>query len=100
MSESDIFDEDSREQRALSLEEKAKLKAFERVEDVKWLMGSVRGRRIVWALLDRSGIRKEAMTGNSQTFYNLGLMVLGRELESEIFAHCPELYTVMITENG
>lgn len=100
MSEPDVFDLDSREEAALSKEEQLRLKTKERAEDIQWLMGNVRGRRIVWGFLDKSGLRREPMTGNSQTFYNLGAMSLGRDLEGEIFAHCPELYTTMITENS
>lgn len=87
----------SEEDGALSPQEQ---RAFDRVEDVKWLMGNLRGRRIVMDLLDKSGFRKEPMTGNAQTYFNLGAAKIGRELESEIFAVCPELYVQMIKENS
>lgn len=94
MSNTDALDD---EQEPLSAAEQ---KAFDRVEDVKWLMGQLRGRRFMWDLLDKSGFRREPMTGNAQTYFNLGAAKIGREQEAELHAICPELYVQMIKENS
>ena len=100
MSEPDIFDLDQREREALSEETAAQDAIAQRSSDIQWLMGNPQGRRIVMTLLDATGLRKEPMTGNSNTFFNLGKAKIGRDLENEIFATCPELYLAMITENA
>ena len=96
----DIYDEDGREAAKAKAEKQQELSAYNRVADLKWLMASKNGRRFIYQLLGRTGLRKEPMTGNSHTFYNLGAMAIGRELEAELFSHCSEQYMLMITENS
>jgi hypothetical protein len=68
-------------------------------EDFKWLMGSKRGRRIVWRLLERTGVFRLSFNTNSMAMAfaegnrNEGLRVLG-----QIHTLCPELYSVMMKE--
>ena len=67
--------------------------------DVRWLMGSKRGRRIVWRLLDRAGVFRLSFNTNAMSMAfaegnrNEGLRVL-----AQIHALCPELYPVMVKE--
>lgn len=100
MSVQDPYDQEAIEQQQADARSAAQLAQHTRKEDLKWLMDNERGRRFMLRLLDRTGLRKEPMTGNSQTFYNLGAVAIGRELEGEIFAHCPEQYLKMITESS
>ena len=99
MDETDIYDIDTREAERKELEKALKRAREEAEEDLRWLMHDARGRRLMMRLLDSTGLRREPMTGDNQTFYNLGRMALGRELEADIFRLCPELYPVMIKEN-
>lgn len=50
------------------------------LDDLKEIMGRAAGRRLIWAILGSSGITKNAMTGNSHTYFILGNQLLGNEL--------------------
>lgn len=69
--------------------------------DIKWLMASKRGRRIVWRQLDRAGVFRLSFNTNAMTMAfaegcrNEGLRVLA--LVHEL---CPELYPVMVKEQN
>lgn len=69
------------------------------VEDVKWLMSSKRGRRILWRTLERGEVFKLSFNTNSMSMAfaegrkNEGLRVLGL-----IHAAAPELYPTMLKE--
>ena len=67
--------------------------------DLKWLMGSKRGRRIAWRLLDRAGVFRLSFNTNSMTMaFNEGVKNEGLRLLGLIHAVCPELYPTMIRE--
>ena len=67
--------------------------------DFKWLMGSKRGRRIVWRLLDRAGVFRSSFNTNSMTMaFVEGARNEGLRTLSQIHALCPELYAVMMKE--
>lgn len=55
--------------------------------DLQWLMAAPQGRRIVAALLVRSGLDAvSAFTGNSATFYTLGRHDFVRQFVNELRA--------------
>ena len=67
--------------------------------DFKWLMGSKRGRRIVWRLLDRAGIFRLSFNTNSMAMaFNEGNKNEGLRILAQIHSLCPELYYVMVKE--
>lgn len=96
----DPYDLPQQEADKAKADKQKELEAYNRAEDLKWLMKSKNGRRFIWHLLGRTGLRKEPMTGNSWTYYNLGALAVGRELEAELNIHCHENYMLMITENS
>ena len=67
--------------------------------DIKWLMSNKRGRRVVWRLLDQSGVFRSSFNTNSMTMafaegnrnYGLRILALVHDL-------CPELYPTMMKE--
>lgn len=68
--------------------------------DLKWLMGSKRGRRIVWRLLDRAGVFRLSFNTNAmQMAFAEGNRNEGLRTLAQIHTHCPELYPVMVKEN-
>jgi len=68
--------------------------------DVKWLMGSQRGRRIVWRLLDRAGVFRLSFNTNAMHMaFAEGNRNEGLRLISQIHSLCPELYPVMLKEH-
>jgi hypothetical protein len=69
--------------------------------DLKWLMGSKRGRRIIWRLLDRAGVFRLSFNTNSMMMaFNEGNRNEGLLTLNQIHTQCPELYPVMIKEQG
>lgn len=67
--------------------------------DLKWLMGTKRGRRIVWRLLDRAGVFRLSFNTNAmQMAFAEGTRNEGLRTLAQIHALCPELYPVMVKE--
>lgn len=68
-------------------------------EDMRWLMSTVQGRRVVWRLLERAGIYRTSFSANTnETFFNEGARNVGLFLVAEIHAHAPEMYALMTNE--
>lgn len=67
-------------------------------EDIKWLMSSQGGRRIMWGLLGRAGVFRSSFTGNSTTFFNEGQRNLGLIYLNLINEFCPDQYVTMARE--
>lgn len=69
--------------------------------DVKWLMGSKRGRRIVWRLLDQSGVFRLSFNTNAmQMAFNEGHRNFGNRMLAMIHELTPEQYPLLVKENG
>lgn len=67
--------------------------------DLKWLMGSKRGRRIVWRQLDRAGVFRLSFNTNAMTMaFAEGNRNEGLRILAQIHAICPELYPTMVRE--
>lgn len=68
--------------------------------DFKWLMGSKRGRRMIWRQLDRAGVFRLSFNPNAmQMAFAEGNRNEGLRTLASIHTQCPELYPVMIKEN-
>lgn len=67
-------------------------------DDFRWLMNDKRGRRIVWRLLEKTGVYRSSFTGNSETFFREGQRNVGLMLIEQIHALAPEAYVLMLTE--
>ncbi len=73
----------------------------ERIEsdDMTWLMGNRRGRRIVWRLLSRAGVFRTSFSTNAmQMAFNEGNRNEGLRLISSLLQNCPERYAEMLQE--
>jgi hypothetical protein len=67
--------------------------------DLKWLMGSKRGCRIVWRQLDRAGVFRLSFNTNAmQMAFAEGNRNEGLRMLALIHTLCPELYPVMVKE--
>ena len=78
---------------------RAKLERESEAEDLKWLMGSKRGRRIVWRLLEQSGVFRLSFNTNAMAMaFAEGNRNFGNRTQALIHTHCPELYPTMIKE--
>lgn len=79
-------------------QEREKTARLIEADDIRWLMGSRRGRRIVWGVLERTGLFRSSFTGNSETFFREGERNIGLALMAQIHTHCPESYATMVKE--
>jgi len=77
-----------------------RLEADQYAEDIKWLLSSKQGRRIVWRLLAATGIHRNSFTGNSTTFFREGERNVGLRFTRDFMAAAAEEYRIMWTENA
>ena len=99
MSNYDPTDIHSQERAKADTDLRNKLAKDTEEADLKWLMGSKRGRRIVWRLLDRAGVFRLSFNTNSMTMaFNEGNRNEGLRILAQIHTLCPELYPVMVKE--
>ena len=69
--------------------------------DLKWLMGSKRGRRIIWRQLDRAGVFRLSFSTNAlQMAFNEGNRNEGLRMLAQINTLCPEHYSAMTKEQA
>lgn len=69
--------------------------------DLKWLMSNKRGRRIVWRLLDQSGVFRLSFNPNAmQMAFAEGNRNFGNRTLALIHSLCPEQYPTMVKENS
>lgn len=68
--------------------------------DVKWLMGSKRGRRIVWRLLEQARVFQLSFDTNAMRMaFAEGNRNFGNRTLDLIYKTCPELFAVMLKES-
>lgn len=96
-----MFEDESELQQ---VRDKELLSIQRREDDLKWLMGDMRGRRYVWALLS-TATRYESRsaifdTHGGRQSYLLGAYDVGRGQAQEIRDACPDEYLLMVRENS
>lgn len=77
---------------------RAQFRTQREIDDFKWLMDDKRGRRVVWGLLERTGVFRSSFTGNSETFFLEGQRNVGLMLMAQIHEASAEKYTLMLKE--
>lgn len=81
------------------VEERKRRDREDEANDIRWLMGGKRGRRIVWRILEQTGVFRLTFNTNAMQMAfaegnrNYGNRVLGMVLEI-----CPEFYLTMVKE--
>lgn len=99
MSNYDPFDIRGQEEASEDKDLRSRMTRETEEADFKWLMGSKRGRRIVWRLLEQSGVfRSSFSTTAMQMAFNEGYRNLGNRMLALIHQHSPELYPIMLKE--
>ena len=69
--------------------------------DIKWLMSSKRGRRVIWRLLDQVGVFRLSFNTNAMSMaFAEGNRNYGLRILALIHTLCPELYPTMIKEQS
>lgn len=87
------------EQLLKDAEQKQKLAAERQRDDLKHVMSSEQGRRLIWLLLSNAGVFSLSFTGdNAATNFNEGRRSEGLRLFNEVMKHCPDLYLTMANE--
>jgi hypothetical protein len=67
------------------------------LDDLRAVLGSAAGRRVLWRIMERSKLLAHDMfTGNSATFYNLGSRDQGLWLYEEIIEADPKRFIQML----
>lgn len=99
MSKYDPTDIQSREQAKSDTDTRRRLAKDTEEGDIKWLMGSKRGRRILWRQLDRAGVFRLSFNTNAMAMaFAEGNRNEGLRILSMIHAVCPEQYPTMVRE--
>ena len=76
-----------------------KLERESEESDIRWLMSSKRGRRVVWRLLDQAGVFRSSFNTNAMAMaFAEGNRNYGLRTLSQVHALCPELYPTMMKE--
>lgn len=70
------------------------------IEDLKFILKTEQGRRLLYRYLCECGVYRTSFTGNSTTFYNEGMRNIGLKLLADIEEAMPEAYLLMIKEKG
>jgi len=94
---------DTEGQEAARREERQRIRMLQaqEVEDLKWLMGTKRGRRIVHRQLERAGVWQLSFNTNAMTMaFNEGRRNEGLALTNKLMIACSEQWALMIKENA
>ena len=68
--------------------------------DLKWLMGSKRGRRIIWRQLEQAGVFRLSFNTNAmQMSFAEGNRNAGNRLLALVIDVCPDALTMMLNES-
>ncbi|HEX7386250.1 MAG TPA: endopeptidase [Castellaniella sp.] len=68
-------------------------------DDWKWLMGSKRGRRIVWRLLEEAGVFRVSFNTNAMAMaFAEGNKNAGIRILAQVQERTPDLYIMMVNE--
>ncbi len=95
----DPFDLSGQERAKLQADARSKVERQIEQQDLKWLMKCKQGRRIMWRLLERTGLYRTSFNPNSMTMaFNEGNRNLGLVLMAQLNEACPERYTLMVQE--
>jgi hypothetical protein len=68
-------------------------------EDLRKLLDTEWGRRIVWRILDKAGVHRISFSGNSTTFFNEGMRNIGCWFLDEVMDADTDAYLQVLKEN-
>lgn len=100
MKEHDPTDLRGEEKRSEDIQLQAKVESLSEAEDIKWIMSSKRGRRIVRRLLEKAGVNRISFNTNAmQMAFNEGNRNQGNQLLAAALEHAPSKYIEMLEGN-
>lgn len=69
------------------------------IDDIKFVMGSEQGRRVIWSLLEKGQVFGACFSVDPHiTAFNEGQRNLALVLLQRVMAHCPDQYLKMAAE--
>lgn len=68
-------------------------------DDLRWLMSSPRGRRVLWRILEGAGLNRSSFTGNSETFFREGERNVALKLQAKAHKADAKGYGTMMQEH-
>ncbi|WP_220668083.1 Bbp19 family protein [Raoultella ornithinolytica] len=69
------------------------------IDDIRFVMDSAQGRRVIWAVLEQGKVFSACFAGDPQvTAFNEGQRNLALALFQRVMAHCPDQYLKMAAE--
>lgn len=78
---------------------KDRMAAESEASDIRWLMESEQGRRIVWRLLNRTGVFRSSFSSDALAMaFAEGNRNTGLQLLAQVHELCPDLYPEMVRE--
>lgn len=101
MSDFDPHDLDAQQQSKAEKQRRQKLEREQERADLKWLMSSERGRRIIWRLMSQSGVFLGSFNENPAVMaFNEGRRAFGNRTLALVNTHAHEHYDAMVKENN
>jgi hypothetical protein len=95
----DPFDIKGQDKAREDLDLRARLIREAEEADIRWLMSSKRGRRIVWRLLEQAGVFRSSFSPTAmQMAFNEGYRNYGNRTLALIHENCSDLYPLMLKE--
>lgn len=89
------------EERKAELEARQELLAQRDIEDIRFVMNSEQGRRVIWSLLEKGQVFGTCFNVEPHiTAFNEGQRNLALVLFQRVMAHCPDQYLTMAAEAG
>lgn len=87
------------EERKTELEARQQILAQRDIDDIKFVMDSEQGRRVVWGLLEKGQVFGTCFNVDPNiTAFNEGQRNLALVLFQRVMAHCPDQYLKMAAE--
>ena len=69
------------------------------IADMRWVLSTKQGRRVLWRYLSRAGVFQTSYTGNSEgTLFNEGKRVMGTTIIADVTAADPNAFVAMMLE--
>lgn len=100
MADHDPTDLCAQRQAAAKAEDAARTAQQTQADDIKWLMGSRQGRRVMWRLLEKAGVNRLSFNTNALSMaFAEGNRNLGSMFLADVLDICPDQYIRMLKEH-
>lgn len=99
MSTYDPFDLPTQQADAAAAAQDAEREGRQLAENLRAVMATLPGRRVLWFVLSDSGLFRSSYTGGDGTIFNEGMRNVGLRLAARLRAACPDEYLSMLEEN-